>query len=199
MRLSDDSGLSALELNQIPDEEKITGNFHFVKRPKAALQVLPPFSASNPRGPWGAFSIPLPYSISPSPSLFPLIPLCLSFELYPLNLQLWGAAGMRDTFSRKFARRILKPRGKQDQYLVSCRKKVHDGPIRDIPLSFGWPPSRFVCFPSVLPSCLPRRILRRKGRRDIVSQHEGLLWFVCSRKGDLPSFPFMCCRESIIP
>jgi len=40
----------------------------------------------------------------------------LSFELYPLNLQLWGAASMRDTFSRKFARRILKPRGKQDQY-----------------------------------------------------------------------------------
>jgi len=36
--------LSMLELNQISDEEKITGNFHFVTRPKAALQVLSPFT-----------------------------------------------------------------------------------------------------------------------------------------------------------
>lgn len=72
---------------------------------------------------------------------------CLSFELYPLNLQLWGAAGMRDTFSRKFARRILKPRGKQDQY------RLADGGRRQRTISsacpFGWLPAR------ILPSFLP--------------------------------------------
>lgn len=76
---------------------------------------LPPLAPIVHRIPGGRPLSPFP-CIPPS---FPLIPLGPSFELYPLNLQLWGAASMRDTFSRKFARRILKPRGIQDQYLVS--------------------------------------------------------------------------------
>lgn len=62
---------------------------------------------------------------------------------------------MRNTFSRKFARRILKPRGKQDQYLVSQEEKAHDTILADISrVSFGWSPGRFAFLPSCLPSFL---------------------------------------------
>lgn len=46
------------ELNQISDREKITGNFHFVRRPRAALRVSLP-CAPNPEGQRGVFSISL--------------------------------------------------------------------------------------------------------------------------------------------
>lgn len=147
------------------------------RRPPFRFCPLLLYSAPNPGGPWGAFSIPLPsvFHLSHSP-LF-LIPLCLSFELYPLNLQLWGAAGMRDTFSRKFARRILKPRGKQDQYLVS----QEEGTRWSCPwyLAVLWLAARSFCVLSFRASFLlavtswrhtwEDNTLHRKGRRDIVS------------------------------
>jgi len=89
------------------------GNLRFVRRP--ALRLWPPPAPSMHRIPKEGLLFPL----SPSFSLSRY----LSFELYPLNLQLWGAASMRDTFSRKFARRILKPRGKQDQYQRASREQ----------------------------------------------------------------------------
>lgn len=98
------------EPNQISDggEKKLRAIFTSLEGqegPPLAFRPLVPYQI--PRGGRGV----------PSPSPFPLVlslrlsaRLCLSLELYPLNLQLWGAASMRDTFSRKFARRILKPR-----------------------------------------------------------------------------------------
>lgn len=158
------------------------------RRPPFRFCPLSLYSASNPGGTMGRLFHPS--SIVFHLSLPPLIPLCLSFELYPLNLQLWGAAGMRDTFSRKFARRILKPRGKQDQYLVS----QEEGTRRVLSVISHCPlVGRPVVLCAFLPLFLParRRIaetwedntLCRKGRRDIASQRRGLLWFVRSRKG----------------
>lgn len=136
-----------------------------------------------------------------SPSRLPLIPLCLSFELYPLNLQLWGAAGMRDTFSRKFARRILKPRGKQDQYLVSQEEGTR--------WSWLWYPAvlwlaaQSFCMLSFRSSFLLAAASRRRGRTTpYVVKDEGYritarrsLMVLCVLRRDLPSFPFRCVEK----
>lgn len=158
-------------------KKKLGAIFTSLKGRRPPFRFCPLSRIKSRGGPWGAFSIPLPSVFYLSPSALPLIPLCLSFELYPLNLQLWGAAGMRDTFSRKFARRILKPRGKQDQYLVS----QEEGTRRSYPWypAVLWLAARSFCVLSFRSSFLlavaSRRhtwednTLHRKGRGGIVS------------------------------
>lgn len=123
-------------------------------RPFPSLISLP----LNPRKSPGIQRVPrfrfAPHN--PRVQLAPSLVSRLSFELYPLNLQLWGAAGMRDTFSRKFARRILKPRGKQDQYRLA-----DGGRTLSSACPFGWLPGRIL--PSFLPSFLPPSLLCSRG------------------------------------
>lgn len=147
-----------LELNQISDGEKITNNFHFVRRPRAALCAsLTPFHPCCTKS-LGIAGRPFCSSSARRRPLHPPGLVCLSFELYPLNLQLWGAASMRDTFSRKFARRILKPRGKQDQYLAS-REEGTRWSWMISRVSFGWSTGRFAFLPSFLPA---RRVVKTR-------------------------------------
>lgn len=93
---------------------------------------------------------------------------------------------MRDTFSRKFARRILKPRGKQDQY------RLADGGRRQRTISsacpFGWLPARIL--PSFLPFLPP---LLPKGWRgwfeDILGngkEDEGVVYLAWRQKAEPP-------------
>lgn len=182
---------SVLELNQISDEEKITGNFHFVKRPKAALQVLPPFTLVHQiPGDHGApfpslfhrvSPLPLPPSTHPSLSLFRII----SFESTIMGRR--GHAG--HVFTKVCAPNtkaawqtgsIPRVAGRRHTMVLSV--------ISRCPLV-----GRPVVLCAFLPFFLParRRIVEtwedntlcRKGRRDIVSQRGGLLWFMRSRKG----------------
>ena len=170
------------------------------RRPPFRFYPLSLYSASNPGGPRGRLLHPSIGSTSPPPSF--LSSLSVSLSNYPLNLQLWGAAGMRDTFSRKFARRILKPRGKQDQYLVSQEEGTrrsclwYPAVLRLVAQSF--------CVLSFRSSFLLAVASRRRGRTTpyVVKDDEGIScrsaevsYGSCVLRRDIPGFPFVCCVE----
>lgn len=191
-----------LELNQVSDEEKNYGQFSLRYKAEGRPSGFIPFHSivhQIPGDQGGAFCISLPSRFHLSPSLLPLIPLCLSFELYPLNLQLWGAVGMRDTFSRKFARRILKPRGKQDQYLVSQEEGTRRSCLW-YPAVL-WLVAQSFCVLSFRSSFLLAVASRRRGRTTpyVVKDDEGIScssaevsYGSCVLRRDLLGFPFVC-------
>lgn len=112
---------------------KITGNFHFVRRPWVALRVSPPVTlqCSESRGAMGCL---FRFSSAVSQPPFILILLYLSFELYPLNLQLWGG---REHAGHVFAK-VCAPNTKAAQQTGSIprvvgRRYTDDSPDCDIP------------------------------------------------------------------
>lgn len=160
-------------------------------RPFPSLISLP----LNPRKSPGIQRVPrfrfAPHN--PRVQLAPSLVSRLSFELYPLNLQLWGAAGMRDTFSRKFARRILKPRGKQDQYRLA-----DGGRTLSSACPFGWLPGRIL--PSFLPSFLPPFFapggcFASWTSLVTVKKRRGGLSCVTSKSGASTSFSYPLCQD----
>jgi len=84
---------------------KITGNFHFVRRPWVALRVSPPFAPFHPTVHQipGDRGVSFPFLFRRFPTSV-LIPLYLSFELYPLNLQLWKGRRGREHAGHVFAK-----------------------------------------------------------------------------------------------
>lgn len=133
------------------------------RRPPFRFCPLSLYSASNPGGTMGRLFHPssivfhlLPPSSHPSLSLFRII----SFESTIMGRR--GHAGHVFT-------KVCAPNTKAAWQTGSIPRVVGrrhtTSPVCDIPLSFGWPPGRFVCFPSALPSCSPSH------RGDMGGQH----------------------------